>query len=538
MTSPLLEIQQLSVSFKQEESDKQVLSSVGITLQQGEILALVGESGSGKSVTAKSIMRLLPKESTQYDQGSIHFKGQSLLDATEGDMRFLRGHKISMIFQEPMTSLNPLHTVEKQLSESLFLHTGRKSSDYRSILLDWLHKVGIREPEKRLSAYPHELSGGERQRVMIAMALINEPELLIADEPTTALDVTIQAQILELLLQLQKQLGMAILFITHDLEIVSQLADQVAIMKDGSIVEAGPTTKIFQSPQHAYTRELLGSYALFPPDNLPTESPSLLEVQKLKVWFPVYKGLFRKVDGYIKAVDEVSFSLKQGETLGVVGESGSGKSTLGKAILRLMDSQGEVFYRATDSEKTAIHLLKKKQLLPLRKEIQIVFQDPYGSLSPRMSVGQIIAEGLHVHERLDSRELEDRVIETLKSVHMSPDDRHRYPVEFSGGQRQRIAIARALVLKPKLLILDEPTSALDRTVQHSIITLLKQLQNEHQLSYLFISHDLSVVKAISHRVLIMKQGQIVEEGTAQEVFTQPKQEYTRQLIAAIPQMRA
>ncbi|WP_027330092.1 ABC transporter ATP-binding protein [Marinimicrobium agarilyticum] len=535
MTESLLTIDRLSVQFRTGDNYKTVVSGVGFSIDKGEILALVGESGSGKSVTAQSILRLLPEHSVRYPEGAIHFQGKDLLQLPESQLRHVRGSKISMIFQEPMTSLNPLHSIEKQLAEAVFLHKGLPRKEARSTVLHWLNRVGLRDAERRLDALPHELSGGERQRVMIAMALINEPDLLIADEPTTALDVTIQAQVLELIEDLQRELNMAVLFITHDLAVVRRLADRVAIMKAGEVVETGHTEAVFQSPEHDYTRRLLDAEPEGKPDPVPEGSPMLLQAEQMRIWFPMTRGVFKRVYDHVKAVDDITLSLRRGETLGIVGESGSGKTTLSRALLRLISSEGHIWL-SDENERFDLNTLDHKAMSPLRQKLQIIFQDPYGSLSPRMSVSQIIAEGLRVHTKLDARALDQAVVEAMEAVQLDPTTRHRYPGEFSGGQRQRIAIARALILDPMLLILDEPTSALDRSVQKDIIELLRRLQRERQLSYLFVSHDLSVVRALSHRVMIMKDGKVIESGDAQAIFDHPNEEYTRQLMAAIPSL--
>lgn len=541
---PLLKLDQLSVAFATEAGLNTVVDRVSLSLQPGEILALVGESGSGKSVTAQSILRLLPEPPVHYPTGSVWFQGQDLLRGPESELRFVRGHQISMIFQEPMTSLNPLHTIEKQLAEAIWLHEGTSRNKARPKVIEWLHRVGLRDPEKRLSAYPHELSGGERQRVMIAMALINEPDVLIADEPTTALDVTIQAQVLDLIRQLQRELGMAVLFITHDLAVVRHLADRVAVMQAGQIVEQGPVLELFARPQHPYTQRLLAAEPSGQPPAVPAGAQTLLQVDNLRVWFPIRKGLLKRTVDHVKAVDGIDFTLRQGETLGVVGESGSGKTTLGRAVLRLIESQGAMQYQGPGTERltgrtgqaVALNALNHRQMRPLRRFVQIIFQDPFGSLSPRMSVAQIIAEGLRVHESLPASEIDQRVVAALADVHLDADARHRYPHEFSGGQRQRIAIARALILNPALLVLDEPTSALDRSVQADIIHLLRELQRRKQLSYIFVSHDLAVVRALSHRMLIMQAGRLVEAGPTEAIFNHPKEAYTQKLIAALPKL--
>lgn len=536
MSEILLDIQNLRVGFRSDAGLRTVVESLCLNIRRGETLALVGESGSGKSVTAQSILKLLPEHSAVYESGVIAYGGDNLLASSENHLRRVRGKRISMIFQEPMTSLNPLHTIEKQLLEAVELHgavaagRGKAGREARiKPLLEWLDRVGIRNPEQKLKALPHELSGGERQRVMIAMALINEPELLIADEPTTALDVTVQAQILDLLKSLQQEMRMAVLFITHDLNIVRSFAERVAIMQSGQLLECGNTSLVFDQPQHEYTKMLLDAAPGDPPAPIVDNANPLLQVQNLNTWFPIRQGLFKRVIDHVKAVQDVNFSLSEGETIGVVGESGSGKTTIGRSILRLIESRGDVYYR---DKRENLLTLSAKEILPLRKEIQIIFQDPYGSLSPRMSVGDIVAEGLMVHESLTKSDIDREVIEVLKKVRLDPAVRHRYPNEFSGGQRQRIAIARALILKPKLLVLDEPTSALDRSVQKDVIDLLKELQLAYAISYVFISHDLDVVRAISHKIVVMRAGQIVEAGRAEDIFLRPQHEYTKSLIAS------
>ncbi|WP_273231529.1 ABC transporter ATP-binding protein [Pseudomonas kuykendallii] len=522
----LVEVRELAVEFVAGNQCQRVVEGVSFDIRKGETLALVGESGSGKSVTAHSILRLLPYPLAQHPAGSILYDGQDLLAQSEQRLRHIRGNRIAMIFQEPMTSLNPLHSIEKQVNEVLTLHKGLRGKAATKRTLELLELVGIVDPHKRLKAYPHELSGGQRQRVMIAMALANEPELLIADEPTTALDVTVQLKILTLLKELQARLGMALLLISHDLNLVRQIAHRVCVMQCGRIVEQGSCEKLFQTPEHPYTRELLcaeprGEAAANPP------GPPLLEVQDLRVWFPIKKGLLQRTVDHIKAVDGVDFSLPKGQTLGIVGESGSGKSTLGLAILRLIASQGSIRFQGQPLDQ-----LTQQQVRPLRRQMQVVFQDPFGSLSPRMSVAQIVGEGLRIHAMGNEAEQEQAIIDALKEVGLDPETRHRYPHEFSGGQRQRIAIARALVLKPALILLDEPTSALDRTVQRQVVELLRSLQAKYNLTYLFISHDLAVVKALSHQLMVLKQGQVVERGPADAVFAAPQHPYTRQLLEA------
>jgi microcin C transport system ATP-binding protein len=524
----LLEVKDLSVAFRQGGRDTLAVDRVSFDIRKGETVALVGESGSGKSVTALSVMKLLPYPSAHHPSGSIRFKGEELLHMRQRDIRRVRGNDITIIFQEPMTSLNPLHTIEKQIGEILLLHQGLTGEAARARIVDLLTQVGIPEPQTRLGSYPHQLSGGQRQRVMIAMALANEPDLLIADEPTTALDVTVQAQILALLKELQKRLGMAMLFITHDLGIVRKLADRVCVMKEGKIVETGPVEHVFSSPQHPYTRALLGAEPKPDPAPMCPDAQVVVETKDLKVWFPIKRGVMRKVVGFIKAVDGVSIAVRQGETLGIVGESGSGKTTLGLAMLRLISSEGPIVFLGSK-----INGLTFRQMRPFRHHMQIVFQDPYGSLSPRMSVADIIEEGLWVHHpKLSKADGEQRVIRALRDVGLDPDTRFRYPHEFSGGQRQRIAVARAIVLEPTFVVLDEPTSALDMLIQAQIVELLRALQKRHNLTYTFISHDLRVVAALACRLVVMRHGKIVEEGPAAELFASPKSDYTRALFAA------
>ncbi|MDP1975176.1 MAG: ABC transporter ATP-binding protein, partial [Alphaproteobacteria bacterium] len=504
----LLSVENLSMSFVLGEKEFPTLHDISFSLDKGETLALVGESGSGKSVTALSIMRLLSPNITKYTKGKIIFLGKDLQKTPENELCQLRGDRMGVIFQEPMTSLNPLHRVDQQIAEAIQLHKPVPKSKLLKRVKDLMADVGLPSDERLLKAYPHQLSGGQRQRVMIAMALANDPDLLIADEPTTALDVTIQAQILDLLLDLQKRYHMALLLITHDLGIVRKMADNVIVMTEGKIVERGTKQQIFESPQHPYTKKLLAAEPKGPVVPLQENAPIIMEAHDLKVWFPIKKGIFKRTYDYVKAVDGVSFSVRQGETLGIVGESGSGKTTLGLALLKLQYSQGEINFC-----QNPIHNLRGKELRHLRREMQIVFQDPFASLSPRMNVEQIIAEGLDVHGLMTKpKERHDCIIQTLKDVGLSPDSRHRFPHEFSGGQRQRISIARALILRPKLLILDEPTSALDMSVQAQIVDLLRDLQMRYNLAYIFISHDLKVIRALSHRILVMKDGKIVEEG--------------------------
>ena len=521
-SEPVLIVDNLSVSFRGESAVRNISFDIG----RGETLALVGESGSGKSVTALSVLQLLPYPVATHPSGSIKVDGFETMDASNRAMRNIRGSKVTMIFQEPMTSLNPLHRIEKQIGEILFVHRGFKLKEARGRILDLLKLVGLQNAEEKMQSFPHELSGGQRQRVMIAMALANEPDLLIADEPTTALDVTIQAQILELLKDLQERLGMAMLLITHDLGVVRRMADRVCVMTQGKIVERGECETVFESPQHEYTRHLLDSEPKGHP--LRTQkSDNLLKCDLLNVRFPLAKGFFHTTK-YLKAVDNVSLSVCRGETLGIVGESGSGKTTLGMAILRLVKSDGDIFLEGNN-----LSGMKSRDLRPFRKDMQIVFQDPFGSLSPRLSIHQIIEEGLLVHEKnLSENQRRAKVASALNEVGLDETAQDRYPHEFSGGQRQRIAIARALILKPKLLVLDEPTSALDMSVQAQIVDLLRDLQNRHNLTYLFISHDLRVVRALSNQVIVMKDGVIVESGTSDQIFKKPKTEYTRALISA------
>ncbi|NNU68505.1 ABC transporter ATP-binding protein [Rhizobium sp. WYCCWR 11152] len=528
MPEPLLSVRDLSVAFHQGGETSLAVDHISFDIAKGEVVALVGESGSGKSVSANSILRLLPYPSASHPSGEILFKGKDLLKASERELREVRGNDITMIFQEPMTSLNPLHTIEKQIAEILALHQGLTGQPARERVLELLNQVGIREPEKRLKAYPHELSGGQRQRVMIAMALANRPELLIADEPTTALDVTVQAQILELLRQLKAVHGMSLLFITHDLGIVRKFADRVCVMTKGKIVETGTVEDVFSNPKHDYTRHLLASEPRGEPPLADPSKPLVMEGSDIRVWFPIKSGLMRRVVDHVKAVDGIDLSLRAGQTLGVVGESGSGKTTLGLALTRLISSQGRIAFVGKDIAGYSF-----SEMRPLRNQLQVVFQDPYGSLSPRMSVGDIVAEGLKVHERsLTSEERDQRVCWALEEVGLDPLTRWRYPHEFSGGQRQRIAIARAMVLKPRFVMLDEPTSALDMSVQAQVVDLLRDLQKKHDLAYLFISHDLKVVKALANDVIVMRFGKVVEQGPSAEVFRAPKDEYTRALMAA------
>ncbi len=524
----LLSIRDLSVAFGQGAREVLAVDRVSFDIGKGETVALVGESGSGKSVTALSVMKLLPYPAAHHPSGSVVFKGRELLTMPENEIRHVRGNDITIIFQEPMTSLNPLHTIEKQIREILLIHQGLGGEKARARILELLDQVGIPDPQGRLDSYPHQLSGGQRQRVMIAMALANEPDLLIADEPTTALDVTVQAQILKLLKDTQTRLGMSMLFITHDLGIVRKLADRVCVMNAGKIVEHGPVERVFTAPEHPYTRALLAAEPKPDPAPPRPQAPVVVSTKDLKVWFPIKRGVLRKIVGHIKAVDGISLEVRKGETLGVVGESGSGKTTLGLAILRLISSDGPVVFMGH-----TIQGLKFKQMRPYRRDMQIVFQDPYGSLSPRMSVSDIIEEGLWVHHpQLSAAERTRRVVAALTDVGLDADTRDRYPHEFSGGQRQRIALARALVLEPTFIVLDEPTSALDMLIQSQMVDLLRDLQKKRDLTYLFISHDLRVVAALASRLLVLRNGKVVEEGAAAELFKAPKSDYTRALLAA------
>jgi microcin C transport system ATP-binding protein len=523
----LLEVKNLSVNFGTGDDAVRAVRNVSFEIKRGETLAVVGESGSGKSVTALSILQLLPYPMANHPNGSIRFQGRELVGAPPRDLLDVRGNRISMIFQEPMTSLNPLHTIERQVNEVLILHKGLTRSAARKRTLELLEQVGIPEAVNRLDAFPHQLSGGQRQRVMIAMALANEPDLLIADEPTTALDVTIQAQILKLLKTLQARYGMALLFITHDLGIVAKMADRVCVMTQGRIVEQGPVAEVFDNPQHSYTQHLLSAEPKGRPVEADPAAAEILKLDDVKVHFPVKRGVLRRTVGYIKAVDGVSLTLREGHTIGLVGESGSGKTTLGLALLRLEGSKGGIQF-----DKQDLQALSQREIRPLRRQMQIVFQDPYSSLSPRMSVGEIVGEGLQVH-RIGSDADRSRMIDqALTEVGLDPAARERYPHEFSGGQRQRIAIARALVLKPRLIVLDEPTSALDMSVQAQIVDLLRDLQTRHKLAYLFISHDLKVVRALADEVLVLRHGKVVERGSAQQIFERPQTPYTQALIAA------
>ncbi|MCP8896687.1 ABC transporter ATP-binding protein [Shinella daejeonensis] len=528
MSETILSVRDLSVDFHQGDRTTRAVDGVSFDIRRGEVVALVGESGSGKSVTANSILRLLPYPAASHPAGQILFAGRDLMKASDAELRAVRGNDITMIFQEPMTSLNPLHSIERQIGEILDVHQGVTGAAARARILELLNQVGIREPEKRLSAYPHELSGGQRQRVMIAMALANRPDLLIADEPTTALDVTVQAQILELLKGLKEEHGMSMLFITHDLGIVRKFADRVCVMTGGEIVETGPVEAIFTDPQHAYTRHLLASEPKGRPRAADDSQPVVIEAEDVKVWFPIKAGFLRKVVDHVKAVDGIDLALRAGQTLGVVGESGSGKTTLGLALTRLIASKGRIAFVGTDISGHSF-----RQMRPLRRRMQIVFQDPFGSLSPRMSVADIVAEGLRIHEpSLSEAERDSRVAAALEETGLDAATRWRYPHEFSGGQRQRIAIARAMVLKPEFVMLDEPTSALDMSVQAQVVELLRDLQARHNLAYLFISHDLKVVRALANDIIVMRGGRVVEKGPAARIIEAPAEPYTRALMAA------
>ena len=526
--NPLLSVRDLSVAFRQEGKETLAVDRVSFDIAKGETLALVGESGSGKSVSALSVLKLLPYPAASHPSGEIMFEGKNLLAADERELRSVRGNKITMIFQEPMTSLNPLHTIDRQIGEVLKVHQGMGDAKARARTLELLHEVGIPDPERRLGAFPHQLSGGQRQRVMIAMALANEPELLIADEPTTALDVTVQAQILELLDRLKEKNGMSMLFITHDLGIVRKIADRVCVMTKGKIVEEGPTEALFANPQHEYTRHLLAAEPKGKPPEADPDAETVLRGEGIKVWFPIKKGFLRTTVDHVKAVDGIDVTVRAGQTLGVVGESGSGKTTLGLALTRMISSEGDIRFAGRD-----IDSLSFKEMRPLRREIQIVFQDPFGSLSPRMSVSDIIEEGMRIHwPDMKPAERDQRVAEVLAEVGLDPSTRFRYPHEFSGGQRQRIAIARAMVLKPRFVMLDEPTSALDMSVQAQVVDLLRDLQKKHNLAYLFISHDLKVVRALANDVIVMRNGKVVEYGPSTKIFSDPETDYTKALISA------
>jgi microcin C transport system ATP-binding protein len=520
---PVLSVKDLRIAFVQGGTRTEAVRGVSFDLRPGETLAIVGESGSGKSITALSTVRLLPENAEI--TGSVRYRDTEMLGAQERVLRGIRGNNISFIFQEPMTSLNPLHTIQKQLAESLALHQGLSGDRARARIVELLTQVGIRDPEERLGAFPHQLSGGQRQRVMIAMALANDPDILIADEPTTALDVTIQAQILSLLADIQRERGMAMLFITHDLTIVRRIADRVAVMKEGLIVETGPVAEIFARPQHAYTRMLLAAEPEGEPDPVPQTAATIVDTRELKVWFPIKRGVLRRTIGHIKAVNRANITVRVGETVGIVGESGSGKTTAALAIMRLISSEGGIVFLGRD-----IQGWKNRQLRPIRRDMQIVFQDPFGSLSPRMSIEQIVGEGLAVHGL--EKGGRERIARILNEVGLDPGMMDRYPHEFSGGQRQRIAIARAMILEPKLVVLDEPTSALDMTVQVQIVNLLRELQRRFGLAYIFISHDLRVVRALSHQVIVMRNGDVVESGPGRRIFEAPRSDYTRALLAA------
>jgi microcin C transport system ATP-binding protein len=534
MITPLLSVEDLSVSFGHGEREVKAVERISFTIAKGETVGLVGESGSGKSVSALSVMRLLPYPHAWHPGGRIVFHGQDLLKADEAALQKVRGNRIAMIFQEALSSLNPLHSIGRQISEVLFVHKGMNKADAEARVEELLHLVGLPDVAKRTHGLPHEFSGGQQQRVMIAMALANEPDLLIADEPTTALDVTVQAQILKLLRDLQQRLGMALLLITHDLGIVRHMASRTAVMSQGRIVEQGPTERIFTAPSHPYTQKLLAAEPSGRPDPVIERAFEVMAADDVRVWYPIRRGVIKRTVGYVKAVDGVSFAMREGETVGVVGESGSGKSTLGRGLLRLEQSTGTIRFQGKP-----IQDLDGKALRPLRREMQMVFQDPVGSLSPRLSVRRIIEEGLLVHDLGGDRAQRDQIIaETLREVGLDPATQDRYPHEFSGGQRQRIAIARALVLKPRFIVLDEPTSALDMSVQAQIVDLLRELQARHDLAYLFISHDLKVVRAMAHQVIVLRNGQVVEQGPADVVFENPRDAYTRALMAAAFELKA
>ncbi len=528
INTPLLDVQELSVAFAQGGKVTLAVDHISFQIFAGETLAIVGESGSGKSVSALSILKLLNYPAAHHPSGRILFKGQDLLLAPEDELRKIRGNAVSMIFQEPMTSLNPLHTIQRQIGEILEIHQGLRGDAVRTRVLELLEMVGIRDASNRLDAYPHQLSGGQRQRMMIAMALANQPQLLIADEPTTALDVTVQAQILDLLKDLQIKSGMSQLFITHDLGIVRRFADRVCVMLKGKVVETGRVSDIFKNPQHAYTQRLLAAEPKGEPLTVAADAPVVLDAQAIKVWFPIKRGFLRRTTGHVKAVDGVSLRIREGETVGVVGESGSGKTTLGLAILRLISCDGSVVFLGA-----SIDQFNTKQMRPMRRKMQVVFQDPYGSLSPRMSIADIVAEGLDIQQPdLTPEQRRDIVTRALVDVGLDPVAMDRYPHEFSGGQRQRVAIARALALEPAFIVLDEPTSALDMSVQAQIVELLRSIQKKRKIAYLFISHDLKVVKALANHIIVMQHGKIVEEGSSETIFNFPKNYYTKSLFAA------
>ena len=521
----LVQVSNLHIGFKKGEQLQEVVHGVDFYIKENETFALVGESGAGKSLSAQSIMRLVPETRIAYPQGEVLFEGRDVLRFSEDELRVLRGNEVGMIFQEPMSSLNPLHTIEKQINENLMLHKNLSFNQATSKTMEWLERVGIRDAETRLKAFPHQLSGGERQRVMIAMALVNEPKLLIADEPTTALDVTIQAQILKLLKDLQQELGMAVLFITHDLGIVRQIADRVVVMQDGLVVETENTTQLFANPQHPYTQKLLNSEPQGEAPEPDRKADTMIRLQDVKVWFPIQKGVLRRTHGYVKAVDGLSLNIRKGQTLGVIGESGSGKTTLGKAILRLEESKGEISF-----DHQSLQELSEKHLRPVRRQMQVIFQDPYGSLNPRMSVEQIIEEGLKFHKIGNKESRTQLIIDTLQEVGLDPERRYQFPHEFSGGERQRVAIARALVLRPKFIVLDEPTSSLDRSIQFQVIQLLQHIQKKYDLTYMFISHDLKLVKTFCHELIIMKNGKAVEAGPTRDILSHPQHSYTKELL--------
>jgi microcin C transport system ATP-binding protein len=534
MAQSILTVKDLAVSFGQGSREVKAVKGVSFDIKPGETMGLVGESGSGKTVTALSVMRLLPYPAAWHPGGSVTFKGQELIDAPESTMRTLRGNQFAMIFQEPLTSLNPLLSIEKQISEVLFLHKHMNVEQAHNRVVELMELVGLNNQISRLNALPHEFSGGQQQRIMIAMALANEPELLIADEPTTAVDVTIQAQILKLMRELQEKLGMAMLFITHDLSVIRTLAQRVCVMKDGKIVEQGDVKDVFERPQHAYSQQLLAAEPKGTPEPVAEDAPEVLSATGVKVWFPIRKGIIKRTVGHVKAVDGVTLTVRRGHTVGIVGESGSGKTTLGRALIRLQHSEGSILFQGQELQG-----LQKNELQPIRRGMQIVFQDPFGSLSPRLSIAQIIEEGLLVHEKESTIEARrQRIDDVLREVGLDPDARDRYPHEFSGGQRQRISIARALVLKPAFIVLDEPTSALDVSVQAQIVELLRDLQQRYALSYLFISHDLRVVRAMAHDLVVLKDGKVIEQGPSQQIFDKPQQPYTRALMKAAFELKA